>query len=400
MAAVAIMSGRPSIVYVLPDKVGGVFSIVANLVEHRRPDEFSHRAVLTRNRRDQDSRSNVALAADSQTTVTYTLPDENMYAVVRRLQKAIGPGPGVLVCNDFVELLMASLVDPDRTVVQVLHGDYDYYYDLAAAHEPLVHAFVAYSRVVFDTLLKRLPHRRDSIFWLPYGIPIVDAPRGRRPAADAPLRLVFVGRLDEAKGVLSLPVIDRLLGDAAVPVVWTIVGSGPAGPALRDAWSDAGHVRWIDSATPADVRMLCAEHDVFVLPTHAEGLSVATLEAMSAGAVPVVSDLPSMVELVDGDACGLRAAVGDSQAFAAAIACLSRDRDRLAAMSAAARQLVAERYDIRSRVSGYQNLFAQWRDLYRPRPLSPQPAYGSRLDRPWIPNAVVRLVRSTLRAAR
>jgi len=393
------MSERPNVVYVLPDKIGGVFSIVANLLEHRRPDEFAYRAVLTRNRRDGGGRSNVPLAADSEATVTYTLPDENMYAVVRRVAKAIGDGPGVLVCNDFVELLMASLLDPEKTLVQILHGDYDYYYDLAATHEPLVHAFVAYSRVVFDTLLKRLPHRRDSIFWLPYGIPVADLHR-EAARAGAPLRLIFVGRLDEAKGVRLLPAIDGLLRDAGVPVEWTIVGTGPAGDALRDAWRGATGVRWIANATPADVRVLCAEHDVFVLPTHAEGLSVATMEAMSAGAVPVVSDLPSMVELVDGDSCGLRVRMSDAHAFAAAIEALARDRERLAAMSGAARRLVMERYDIRSRVSGYQDLFAQWRDLYRPRPVALPRAYGSRLDRPWIPNAVVRLVRSTLRAAR
>jgi len=394
------VSDRPTLVYVLPDKIGGVFSIVANLLEYRRSDEFDYRAVLTRNRRDDAARSNVRLAADSQTTVTYTLPDENMYAVVRRLATGIGGGPGVLVCNDFVELLMASLLDPEKTVVQILHGDYDYYYDLAATHDPLVHAFVAYSRVVFDNLLQRLPHRRDSIFWVPYGIPVGDVRCEPAARTSAPLRLIFVGRLDEAKGVLLLPAIDRLLGEAGVPVTWTIVGAGPAGGALHDTWRDASGVRWIEHATSADVRLLCAEHDVFVLPTRAEGLSVATMEAMSAGAVPVVSDLPSMVELVDGDCSGLRVRVGDARAFAAAIETLARDRDRLTAMSAAARRLVVERYDIRSRAAGYQDLFARWRDLYRPRPAVPPRAYGSRLDRPWIPNAVVRLVRSTLRAAR
>ena len=394
------MSVPPSVVYVLPDKIGGVFTIVANLLEHRRADEFEYRAVLTRNRRDEGGRSNVQLAADSEATVTYTLPDENMYAVVRRLAKAIGTGPGVLVCNDFVELLMTSLVDPGRTVVQILHGDYDYYYDLAATHEPLVHAFVAYSRVVFETLRERLPHRRDSIFWLPYGIPIADAPRERPAKPGAPLRLIFVGRLDEAKGVLALPAIDRQLRDAAVRIEWTVVGSGPAGAALHEAWRGAAGVRWVEEATPADVRALCEEHDVFVLPTRAEGLSVATMEAMSAGAVPVVSDLPSMAELVDGDRCGLRVRAGDPRAFAQAIESLARDRDRLAAMSAASRRLVAERYDVRARAAAYQDLFAQWRDLYRARPDAPPRAYGSRLDRPWIPNAVVRLVRSTLRAGR
>src|SRR5262249_61526117 len=131
-----------------------------------------------------------------------------------------------------------------------------------------------------------------------------------------------------------------------------------------------------------------------------EGLSVATIEAMSSGAVPVVSDLPAMAELADGGRTALRAAVGDARGFADAIACLSFDRDRLAAMRAAAQALVAERFDIRIRAAAYQDLFARWRELYRPRPLEPARTFGSRLDQRWMPNPVVRLVRSALRRAR
>jgi glycosyltransferase involved in cell wall biosynthesis len=301
------------------------------------------------------------------------------------------------VCNDFIEMLLVTLMDPGRTIVQILHGDYDYYYDLAAVHEPLVHAFVAYSRAVYDNLLKRLPHRRDTIFWLPYGIPIPQIVRHRSPG---PLRLIFVGRLDEAKGVLSLPEIDRLLGHAAVPVTWTIVGSGPAGPALRSAWTDSSHVRFVDAATPAGVLALCADHDMFVLPSRAEGLSVATVEAMSAGLVPLVSDLPSMTELVDGERTGFRVPADSPRAFADIITAMSRDRDRLEQMSAAARQLVVDRFDVRARTAAYQSLFARWRELARPRPPAQVTSYGSRLDQRWMPNPLVRLVRTALRAAR
>jgi glycosyltransferase involved in cell wall biosynthesis len=377
--------------------MGGSLSIIANLLEHRTADEFTYRAVLTHNAVDRDTRSARRLAADTQTLFEFTLPIENMYAVTRRLSRAIGKGPGVLVCNDFVEMLLLTLMDPGRTIIQILHGDYDYYYDLASAHEPLVHAFVAYSRVVYKTLLKRMPLRRDTIFWLPYGIPI--PPIVRRPA-QGPLRLIFFGRLDDAKGVFSLPEIDRLLGLAAVPVTWTIVGSGPAGPALRSAWRDSAHVRWIEAATTAEVIALCADHDVFVLPTRAEGLSVATVEAMSVGLVPVVSDLPSMVELFDGERTGFRVPAGSPPAFADAIAAMSRDRDRLNEMGAAARQLVVERFDIRERTAAYQSLFARWRELARPRPVAPVKSYGSRLDQPWLPNPLVRLVRTAMRAAR
>jgi len=389
---------RPSVVYVLPDKMGGSATVIANLLKYRSADEFMYRAVLTHNRLDVETRLQRDLGGDSQTTFEYALPVENVYAVARRLRRTIGNEPGVLVCNDFVEMLLVTLMDPGRTIVQILHGDYDYYYDLASVHEPLVHAFVASSRVVHQRLLERLPHRRDTIFWLPYGIPL---PEVVRQSSAAPLRLIFVGRLDEAKGVFLLPEIDRLLREAAVPVSWTIVGSGPAGPGLHAAWPDRPHVRFVDTATSADVVRLCAGHDVLVLPTRAEGLSVATVEAMSAGLVPVVTDLPGMVELAGGDdRPGFRLPPGNASAFADAIAGLARDRERLEQMSAAARQMVVERFDIRARASAYQMLFARWRELYRPRPALPVTSYGSRLDQPWLPNTVVRLVRSAMRAAR
>jgi glycosyltransferase involved in cell wall biosynthesis len=391
------MSADPSVVYLLPDKMGGAMSIIANLLQFRTPDPFTYRAVLTHNRLQGDTRFTGRLAADSQTIVEYALPLENIYAVVRRLERAIEKGPGVLVCNDLVDMLLVSLRDPGRTVIQILHGDYDYYYDLASAHEPLVHAFIAYSRAVYENLLKRLPHRADSIFHLPYGIPLPDE---RRRRSDGALRLIFAGRLDEAKGVLDLPAIDCFLSDAGVQVSWTVIGSGPAGPALRSAWDNAPRVRWIPTASSAQVVSLCAEHDVFVLPTHAEGLSVATVEAMSAGLVPVVSDLPCMEELVEHGRTGLRAPMRTPAAFADAIVTLARDRDLLEAISAAARQCAVDRFDVRTRAGAYQQIYSRWRELYRPRPVSVFPSFGSRLDQRWIPNSFVRLVRSALRAAR
>jgi glycosyltransferase involved in cell wall biosynthesis len=390
------MTDRPDVVYVLPDKMGGVFTIVANLLRHRTPDEFAYRAVLTRNQLDRDTVSTMALGADVEVVFDYALPIENLYAVAKRLSRMIGPGPGVLVCNDFVELLMLTVVDPGRTVIQILHGDYDYYYDLASVHEPLVDAFVAYSRTVYEKLLDRLPHRRDTIFWLPYGIPI--PPSARRPSS-GPLRLIFVGRLDESKGVLTLPEIDRLLSEQGVPVSWTIVGTGPAKDPLRAAWHNAPNVRWTEAATPSAVVALCAEHDVFVLPSRAEGLSVAMVEAMGAGLVPVVSDLPSMAELLDGGRTGLSAPLGDAVSFARAIASLAGGCHALETMSRAARQLVIDRFDIQACATGYQAVFSRWRELKRARPARPRRLYGSRLDQPWMPNTAVRLIRSALRRA-
>jgi glycosyltransferase involved in cell wall biosynthesis len=398
MAAVTSSSG-PSVVYVVPDKLGGMMNIVANLLAHRRRDHWRHHAILTHNLIDPDERYPSALDADTQATVEYTLPIENLHAVMRRLAAAVPPGEGVYVAGDLLDLATASVVDFGRAVIHVLHGDSDYYYGLAEKHDPIVHAFVAYSRRMYDTLLERLPHRAESIFHLPYGIAI---PPASARSTSGPLRLVFAGRFDQRqKGIFDLPEIDRALSARGAAVAWTIAGAGPDAAELRRRWAFNPTVRWLGALTNAETVAMYSGQDVFVLPTRCEGFPVALVEAMAAGLVPVVSDIASGVpEAIASPAVGERPPVGDVAAFADAIGAIARDRSRLAAMGAAARDSVVARFDVRDRVRDYEALYARYRELYRPVAGRLHLQYGSRLDRPWIPNPIVRGVRSAIRRAR
>jgi glycosyltransferase involved in cell wall biosynthesis len=393
------MTEQPSVVYVLPDKMGGMMNIIANLLAYRGPDDLQYHAVLTHSVRSVDTRFAHRLAADTQTTVEFNLPTENLHTVMRRIARAVPPGPGVYVANDLLDLATASVHDFGRAVVQMLHGDADYYYDLAAKHDSVVHAFITYSRRMYERLCDRLPHRVDTIFHLPYGVPLsASAPR---PITAGPLRLVFAGRLDRYKGIFDLPEIDRALAARGSPVEWCIAGAGPDGDELVKRWAFNPRVRFLGSLPNDQVLALYATQDVFVLPTHSEGFPIALVEAMAAGVVPVVSDLPSGVpEVVTSSQIGERPAVGDVAGFVDAIAALDRDRPRLTAMSAAGRASIVERFDIRDRAADYQALYARWRELYRPVAGRHHLQYGSRLDRPWLPNSLVRLVRSAVRAAR
>jgi glycosyltransferase involved in cell wall biosynthesis len=390
------MSPRASVVYVVPDKMGGMMNIIANLLAYRHPDTLAHHAVLTHNTLNTDTRFARPLAADTQTTVEYSLPDENLHTVMRRLARAVQEGPGVYVAGDLLDLATASVHDFGRAVVYMLHGDSEYYYDLAVKHDAIVHAFIAYSRRMYDELIARLPHRADVIFHLPYGIPLPAA--AARPA-DGPLRLVFAGRLEQQqKGIFDLPEIDRALTALGVTVSWTVAGAGPDEAELKARWAFNPTVQWLGALSNDAVIGLYGSQDLFVLPTRVEGFPVALVEAMGAGLAPVVSDIESGVpEVVTSASTGERRPVGDVRAFAQAIAALDRDRPRLAAMRAAARQSIVDRFDIRDRVTAYQALYARWRELYRPLASGRHLQYGSRLDQPWLPNAVVRLVRSATR---
>jgi glycosyltransferase involved in cell wall biosynthesis len=372
-------------------------SLTAHLLEARRPDAFRHVAVLTHNSLSVDERFGETLNADAQTVVEYALPIENLHAVLHRLRRAIPRGDGVLVANDLLELALASAFDCHRAVIQNLHGDNDYYYDLAARHENVIDAFVAYGGTIERKLKARLPHRSADIYLLPYGLP---APPSRRTPRAGPLRLLFAGRYEHGqKGVLDLPLIDRALVERGVDVSWTMIGAGPDETKLRDAWCSP-RVTFLGRKTAADVVEIAASHDVFVLPTRYEGVPVALLEAMSVGLVPVVSNVESGVaETLSDGQTALLPPVGDIGAFADAIAALDRNRPLLESISGAAWRHVAVHHDARTRTAAYQALLARYRELRRPRPARVVLPYQTRLDRPWLPNIAVRTVRGLIRRA-
>lgn len=387
-----------TVVYVVPDKMGGMINIVESLLAHRQPDGLRHEVVLTDNRLSADARFGGRLPADAQCTVQYRLPTENIFAVVRRLRAAIPPGGGVLVSNDQIELAMLHRYDPGRMVVQLLHGDHDYYYDLAERHQAVIDAWIAYSTAMAEGLRRRLPHRAADVHYLPYGI---ELPAVRRQRRHGPIRLVFAGRLEHGqKGVFDLPLIDARLREGGIAARWIVIGDGPDRDELRRRWT-APEVSWLGPLARRDVLARLADGDLFILPTRAEGLPVALVEAMGAGLVPIVSDIASGIpELVEPGVSGLRIAVGDVPGFAAAIAGVAADPARLEAMSAGARQAIGTRFDPRARTAAYQALFARWQALKRPRPARLPIPYRTRLDRPWLPNPVVRTVRTAIRRYR
>lgn len=384
------------VTWVAPDKLGGVLTIVRSLLRARPDGGPGTSLVLTDNQLDIEPRGGTRRDADREVVVSHQLPRENLFAALRRLRRAIGT-PGVLVSNDWIELAMEHAYPTGAPVVQLLHADHAYYYDLAVRHDTVIDAFIVYSRAMARRLHERLPHRRHDVHYLPYGITL--PARLRTPSA-GPLRLVFAGRLEHGqKGVLDLPAIDARLAARGVDVEWTIIGAGPDESRLRDAWR-ARPVRWTGALDHAVTLDRLHEFDLFVLPTRAEGLPVALIEAMGAGLVPVVSDIESGIpEVVDDGVTGYRVQVGDVEGYAAAIVGLATDRPRLERMSGAAAMAVRGRFDPVARGRAYYDMLGDLAGRPRPARRPTRVPYGSRLDRRWLPNALVRGVR-TLRGRR
>jgi glycosyltransferase involved in cell wall biosynthesis len=156
---------------------------------------------------------------------------------------------------------------------------------------------------------------------------------GRRAArekpAPPPLRLLFVGRVEEAKGAARAVEILRRLRGRGVAAELELVGDGPARARLeREAREgpDAGAIRVRGALPRPAIAESYARAHVLLLPsTASEGWPKVLGEAMAYGAVPVASDVSSVPEYLRRFGCGRALPANDLDGFVAELARYASD---------------------------------------------------------------------------
>jgi glycosyltransferase involved in cell wall biosynthesis len=134
-----------------------------------------------------------------------------------------------------------------------------------------------------------------------------------------------------------------------------VIGDGPQSEALKSLVRELGieaNVEFLGKRE--DVVDLLALSRVFVLPSRSEGVSIAMLEAMAAGAVPVVANVGDLVDFVQNDVTGFIVAQDDIAGYTqAALRLLSSEdlwrrcstRSRTSAVARSGIDAIARRWN-------------------------------------------------------
>jgi glycosyltransferase involved in cell wall biosynthesis len=171
-----------------------------------------------------------------------------------------------------------------------------------------------------------------------------------------------IGRLEDRKGheqlLAALQALSRRANGQRPQGL--IVGDGP----LRDklaaqarALGVADDVRFTGTVT--DVRPLLEAMDVFVLPSWAEGMSNALMEAMAAARPVVATAVGGNTEVVADGSTGVLVPPGDPAALASAVGGLLHEPDRASRLAATARTFVTDRFGARARVAELERLYEE-----------------------------------------
>jgi phosphatidylinositol alpha-mannosyltransferase len=203
-----------------------------------------------------------------------------------------------------------------------------------------LHARIAVSDAARWTGERWFGGRYDVI---PNGVDTSAAPTGPKPDGDA-LRLLFVGRDDERKG---LPVLLAAFGGLRehVPVELRLVGASTEAlePLIADLNGGTDDVEFLGSIDKASLWNELHSADVLCAPSlGGESFGMILIEAFAAGTPVVASDIAGYRQVVTPGVEGLLVPAGQPLELAEALRSLWLHPERRQAMGAAARERARE----------------------------------------------------------
>lgn len=186
------------------------------------------------------------------------------------------------------------------------------------------------------------PSLRGRLVVVPNGVAVAaPCPAARRVGLRRSLGLnetavavLFAGHLEQRKDPLgAIAAVEAARGRGA-ELVLLVAGEGPLEAEVRSR--ETAVVRPLGHRD--DLEDLYAAADIFLLPSHREGMSFALLEAMANGLAPVVADGTGNAETVG--TAGVLFAPSDRAGMSARLAELAADPELRAQLGAAARERI------------------------------------------------------------
>ncbi|PYT00117.1 MAG: hypothetical protein DMF63_09115 [Acidobacteria bacterium] len=209
-----------------------------------------------------------------------------------------------------------------------------------------------------ESLSRWAPARKFSV--LPNAIdteafPDADRPWGKKS-------IVFIGRLHEPKGLSEIVESCRLLKEQGFKFNFVCYGVGPDKEEflrrMIEIMGDEFHYGGVVSG--AEKVKALSTADIFLLPSRFEGLSLALLEAMAAGCVPVVSARGSMPRVVVDGRNGFLIEPGDiTQIVGRLKFLLSEGETGWNEYRSNARETVRTEFDIKNYVAKLKDIYAK-----------------------------------------
>jgi len=384
---------KTTITIIFPDILGGVAQLVKNLISYFPEGNFVFNLILTEQSNKQHTSANYLFKSFSVKNFYYNA-FENRYFVHKRLVKLISKNTDIIIANDWLELETIATQKVNKKTVFILHGDYDYYYDLAIKYQGIIDVFITVSKHIEKKLILKLTERSNDIKYLKSIIadPDKDLQQKKRNKFNA----IFVGRLSEEKGYFDLETIDEFLKKRNIVINWTIVGAKVYNE-KRYSWLQQDNVNWLGTLSNKQVFQEYNKNTFFIFPSKAEGLGMVIVEAMKCGCIPLVSKLDAGIpEFVINGKTGYMIDIGDINSYGLRIIELVLSESKRINMSNNAISISNKLFNPKKNAYQYYVLLNNLNKQKASLKIYPNIKF-SKLDKEYLPNFFVKFVRTIIK---
>ncbi len=370
---------------------GGVLSVIKSLLQFSSNPLIENHLIHTINKDEVDNYPVNNLKGAVSEKIFYYSSGWNFYYTCTQLSKLLPDENAVIVTHDWLELGMVSNLGLQNPVITFLHGDYDYYYQLAQLHQAAADKFIVIANNMAAKLKGMIPERKDDICYLRFPVPSVDCNESERQADN----IIFIGRLTKEKGYSLLPEIDKLLRIKNIFLNWHIVGEKNSDSNNETEWEANSQVKLYGIMNNEEVLLLLKKMKYFILPSLNEGMPVTLIEAMKAGVIPLVNNIEGGIqELVTDAVTGFKISNNEPAGYTDCISKLSEDKNLSGSISgtciATANKLFDPHQNTRLIEDEICKTFLAPRKNKKAKKI-----YGSRLDQKWMPNIITKSVRGS-----
>jgi len=180
-----------------------------------------------------------------------------------------------------------------------------------------------------------------------------------RYAGTEPTTIVFLGRLGERKGVFDLLRAFASLAREHPQARLVCAGDGEVSRAcaLAEELGIADRVAFPGWLNAEGTRELLSRSEIFVLPSRAEGLPMALLEAMSWRLAVLVTAVGGIPQVVRHDLNGVFVTPGDIDELSGALKELLSEPQRRARLAGAARATIEQNFSLDQAVERLAHLY-------------------------------------------
>ncbi len=379
----------------MPNKEAGVSAIVRNLLLHRQINaNIEYRIVLLNSHGDGSSYNKVIKDFKFAEVLEfdYSVYD-NSYLVLKKLGRLVTSSDDIIVDNDGLASKMVHYLGLKNALVYILHGDFEYYYNVLKEVNRSIDLIITYSIKMNSKLRNLYVNNRIEKIYYPAGALV--SPSSSQSKANKRIRLIFVGSLDERKGAHKIGLIyDKIV--ERVPVnkfELSIVGGGDLFESILKRFCDVDNVSVLGWQDNTYVMSEFLKSDIVIFPSLSEGLPNVLVEALVCGCIPVAfEDVSGVEDLIENGLNGFLVRKNDYQLMSQMIVELINNPVLIDSVKSNDCD-VLDNFNSQNQASAYE-FHILGTNISDGERVKNKYISGRVLDKIWIPNIIVRIIRA------